>query len=170
MELRKNQRNSEDSSSGCKTRPAKEKPVQPEVSLAAAAARGSLMRRQANKRAAGSSLEKSDVPGAHGVLLPEGNSGVLAIGREGAAPGGVDECGAPEEDEPVTWETRVVLVHNPADGEPVILSARSACWVREQAQQPSQTVPQGNRRVSTSKGTARDDRSGVSTTARESEG
>lgn len=67
-------------------------------------------------------------PGAEGVLFHEGESGALAMGREGAAPGGVDDRGALEEDEPVTWETRVVLVHNPADGEPVILPACGVSW------------------------------------------
>lgn len=118
------------------------------------------MRRQANKRAAGSSLVKSDVPGAEGVLFHEGESGVLAIGREGAAPGGVDDCGALEEDEPVTWETRVVLVHNPANGEPVTLPTATQAGARAGGV-PSRKAPQGNDALARVEDAAREDRSSV---------
>lgn len=49
-----------------------------------------------------------------------------SIGRECGAPGGVADCSAFEGDEPVTWETPVILVKLRPIGEPVTLPARGS--------------------------------------------
>ncbi len=54
----------------------------------------------------GISLENYLIPGAQGVVLPEGEGGFsVEMGEESTAPGGVLDHGTQEEDGPVTWET-----------------------------------------------------------------
>jgi len=61
------------SSSGCKTRPARGEPAQPVASLAPFVVTRAAKRRYASVWAVGISLETLDMPGAEGVVIPEGD-------------------------------------------------------------------------------------------------
>ena len=64
------------------------------------------------------SLENYLIPGAQGVVLPEGDGGIsVEMGEENTVPGGVLDHGTQEEDGPATWETLAFPRVNRADGE-----------------------------------------------------
>jgi hypothetical protein len=74
------------SSSGCESRPAKAQPGRPVVSLAVGPAMTRLMRRQANKWAAGMQPRNGSSREAQGVTNPEGSRGRHRYKGEGASP------------------------------------------------------------------------------------
>ena len=77
------------SSSRCETCPAKGEPAQPVASLAPFAVTRAAKRRHASVWAVGSSLEKLDMPGAEGVVIPEGDGGrSVRWARNGSHPAG----------------------------------------------------------------------------------
>lgn len=103
------------SSSGCKSRPARAEPSQPEASLATVVEKSH--RRCVDRRAGEpwcNSPETSVIPGAQGVNEPEGpgepsasctvRPGHDGPGEEGEHPAGLPSHGACEEDGPGTWD------------------------------------------------------------------
>jgi hypothetical protein len=100
---------SEESSSGCESRPAKAEPGRPVADLAARPVTGGLMRRNVSMRAEEETAPKhAKIPDAQDVGTSEGSSAATARGRGGRASGGVEALGASEAGRP----------SNPRDPEP----------------------------------------------------
>lgn len=99
------------SSSGCKSRPARGEPAQ--VGSEPGDGPGNAIGEAEAREHVGRGIcshENYGVPGAQGVVLPEGKSGLRARGKAGEgrlAPGGVFDHGTPEEDGPGPWEALV---------------------------------------------------------------
>ncbi len=89
-----------ESSSGCKTRPAKGEPARPVASLATAPATVSAKRRYASVWAMDVGHETTFIPSAERLMHLEGSSGVSEPGRGGVALGGVFGHGTRERRRP----------------------------------------------------------------------
>ena len=77
-------------SNGCETRPVKDDPPTPVASLAASAVTKTPMRRHASEWAVGFySHEITLILGAQGIVQPEGEGGLDAMGKPRRAPSGV---------------------------------------------------------------------------------
>jgi hypothetical protein len=103
--------NSEIPSSGCESRPAKAQSRRPVASLATAWVTTTAMRRYARTWAVGDAAPKSPfIPGAQGVIEPEGSSDASAAEDEEAAqPAECSTTARVQEDGPVTWEALPLL-------------------------------------------------------------
>lgn len=110
-------RNTEESSSGCESRPAKPARSVGSESCDGCRGVGAEAGRQRTRRCVGTraiepwvvSLEMVLVPSAQGVSDPEGNSVARhPMAQDGDALGGVSVHGAFEEDDPVTWDAHAL--------------------------------------------------------------